>query len=84
MQAYGYTVWLADTSTDEERAVGFNVLASSKDGALEWGDKITRRMSARRKALRVVKSEIADLPRIRQSAATVVYGHYPDDAQIGW
>ncbi len=83
---FTYTVWLGDNSkaADQESEHQFNVFASSRDGALEWGDKLTARMSKRRSNIEVLRSSIDTPSGDSSSLPMVVYGHYATDDEIGW
>ena len=81
MQIYTYTVTVAEGG--EQSSTSFNVLASGQDGALEWGDKLARRMCSS-KGRQMIHSEVSAAGQMGASLPMVIYGHYATDEEIGW
>ena len=82
MQTFTYTAVIA--RGDEESSTHFNVLASGQDGALEWGDKLARRMCAARAGCRLVSSQVSQGGQMGTALPMIIYGHYATDEEIGW
>ena len=89
MQAYTYTVWIRNSSlsTEDERhetSTSFNVLASNAGSAQQWGDRLTKQMTARNKTLQSIRSRVEPVKQEARSLPTIVYGHNASDEEIGW
>ena len=87
MDVFTYTAWLRDTNLSAEDQnyefpASFNVIASNKDSASRWGDKLAKRLSRRRPQIQYIRSEATTGPEA--SLPTIIYGHDASDKEIGW